>query len=78
MTFASDAQRRWWFANNGGGSSTGASSPSGGSSDPLLRNERKIEQAKALLPSLNLSDPDALAAYNDLQFYGKKYGTSID
>lgn len=77
MTFASDAQRRWWFANNGGGSSSSSSSPSG-SSYPLLRNERKIEQAKALLPSLNLSDPDALAAYNDLQFYGKKYGTSID
>ena len=77
MTFASDAHRRWWFANNGGGSSSASSSPSG-SSDPLLRNERKIEQAKALLPSLNLSDPDALAAYNDLQFYSKKYGTSID
>ncbi len=77
MTFASDAQRRWWFANNGGGSSSASSSPSD-SLDPLLRNERKIEQAKALLPSLNLSDPDALAAYNDLQFYGKKYGTSID
>lgn len=77
MTFASDAQRRWWFANSGGDSSSASSSPSG-SSDPLLRNERKIEQAKALLPSLNLSDPDALAAYNDLQFYGKKYGTSID